>query len=477
MGCRPKALEVSVGEPRRLDPNAIGVNGNLTHLDAPWENERLLAAFQEMGVRHLRYPAGTLGNYWDWDEGWVDVSVPDSLMISWVVEYGLKQSPNRYTLENLALSYRRTGAEPVFMLNMLSKDLDHSLRNLRRARELGLPVRYIELGNELYFNVPFPLLRYPSPEDYGRTCAEWIAVLRPEFPEARFAVVGSTLDVHPRQRNWTQRVLAACPTADAVTYHTYGPSGLDGRRNRRNFEPGREGLGNPYTATRTGPENSEERRAWERDQLRDPAAYANLLTTARTNARGYEKLNLPDETDLWITEFNMRDDSSAILGSWAQCLLLSVYYREFLEGPATLTTVHNIVGPLFGLIDTDSFEPTAAGVVTTLFARAAAGSDSSRTLSYPEAPLLTDDRGQTVTSVAGHWFSGATHRALVANYGSSPVHVKLPSEWTGGRGYTYRAPLDRRIEGWGNVDHTTTDVFNGELTLPSHSLTLLNAVP
>jgi hypothetical protein len=490
--CRPTVLAVETGERRALDPYGIGVNGNLTGFDQPWEDERLLAAFRDLGVRHLRYPAGTLGNYWDWDTGWLDQTVPDSLMLTWVVEQKLKESPNRYTLENLARMTERTGAVPIFMLNMLSKDLDHSLRNLRRARDLGLPVRYVELSNELYFNVPFPMLGFPTPEDYGRTSEEWIGVLSAEFPEARFAVVGSHLAIHPRQQNWTRRVLAHCPSADAVTYHTYAPSGLDGRRSRRNLEPGKEGLGNPYTATRRGPRDVRQRQAWERAQLGDPAAYANLLTTARENARKYRQAGVPEGMEIWATEFNMRDDSSLVRGSWAQCMLLSVYYGEFLDSPITVTTIHNLVGSLFGLLYTESgqldylldrprevqaYAPSAAGVVTGLFAAATERAGHCVPLYYREAPKLVDDRGEPFGSVRGYWMQGETDGALLVNYGLRSVTVAVPDALASGAAYTYRAPLDRTIVGLADVDHTTTDIYNGRVTLPPTSITHLTAAP
>lgn len=491
-GCQPAGLAVTVGEPRPVDPFGIGANGNLTAFDRPWENERLLAGFAELGLRHLRYPAGTLGNYWDWDTGWLDQEVPDSLMIGWVVANRLKESTHRYTLDNLALLFEATGAVPIFMLNMLSKDLEHSLRNLRRADSLGLPIRYIELGNELYFDVPFPRLRYPTPEDYGRTCERWIRAIRAEFPAAEFAVVGSYLEVHPRQRDWTRRVLRYCPSADAVTFHKYTPSGLDGRMVRRNLQPGQEGRGNPFTATRAAPVGLRQRQQWERQQLSDPAAYTNLLTTARKGAAGWQDVQVPPGLEIWVTEFNMRDDSSAVRGSWAQALLLSVYYGEFYQSPVSVTTIHNLTGALFGLLYTEAdqtaylvdrprevslYAPTAAGVITGLFARASAGATSCIPLVYADAVPLTDDRSEAFASVVGHWFSGARQAGLVINYGLKDVTVQLPPALQSARATTYRAPLDRTIVGWADVDHTTTYPYRGTLTLPPTSVTQLTAHP
>lgn len=490
LGCKESAIPFELGERRPLDPYGIGVNGNLTSIDRPWEDARLLEAFRDLGVRHLRYPAGTLGNYWDWDTGWIDQNVADSLMIKWVVEQDLKNSPHRYTLGNLALMHEATGAVPIFMLNMLSKDLDHSLRNLRRARALGMPIRYVELGNELYFDIPFPTLRYPTPEDYGRACEEWIGALRREFPEARFAVVGSYLDRHDRQRDWTRRVLAHCPSADAVTYHKYTPSGLDGRRVRRDPQPGAEGMGNPYTATREPPADTREQQQWERRRLSDAGAYTNLLTTAREGALGYAKVHAPEGMDIWATEFNMRDDSSAVRGSWAQALLLAVYYEEFYRAPVRLTTIHNIVGPLFGLIYTEAgqtdylldrpraarpYALSAAGIATSLFARSSRGADDFQPLNFPEAPALTDDREQTFPSVRGSVFTGTATTAVIVNYGPEPATVALPEALLHCEVFTYRAPLDRTVVGWDDVDSTTTYIFDGRLTLPPGSISQLTA--
>ena len=465
----------------------MGANANLTAFDAPWEDARLIASVRDLGLRHIRYPAGTLGNYWDWDEGWVDAGVPDSLMIPWVVRQGLKDAPRRYTLDNLALVHEATGVTPVYMLNMLSKDLEHGLRGLRRARDLGMPVEYVELGNELYFDLPFPKLVYPTPEDYGRACAEWMAAVRAEFPGARVAVVGNYLERHDRQRGWTQRVLGECPGADAVTYHKYTPIGLDGRLARRNLAPGREGLGNPYTATRHyGGEDEDGRAAWELGLLRDEGALANALAGAQHGGEGWDELGAPAGTEVWATEFNVRDDASAVRGTWAQTLVLAQYYSTFLDGPVAVVTIHNLVGELFGLLDTEvrldaearadaPYPLTAAGVATAVFARASDGADAVTVLEYPDAGALADDRGEEVPRVRAFRFASgeAVTGGLYVNFGYEPLTVALPPGLGGLAAVTYSAPLEQRIGGWPDVDQTVTLPPGDRLTLPPHSITRL----
>lgn len=482
--------KVVLGTSRALNPDWIGGNANLTALSQPGNDDEFVAAVQELGIQTIRYPGGTIGNYWDWDRGWLDPTVPDSLMIPWVVTQGLTRSQQRYTLEDLALLTRRTQTIPVFMLNMLSKDLAHSLRNLRKAKALGMPIKYVELGNELYFDLPFPKLKYPTPEIYGDTCQRWITAIKREFPEAQCAVVGSYLTRHDRQRGWTKRVLAHCSNADAVTFHRYSPSGLDGQQEKKRITAGTEGSGDQSAATRTGPTSLAQRQAWEREQLRDEAALANTLTTARHGAQTYRKMQLPDTLPIWVTEFNMRDDHSVVLHSWSHALILAEYYLEFLNSPVAQTNVHNLVGHLFGQVHTDTtnfshilasnvaskpYTLTAGGIATSLLAQATKNATEATYLEIEGVPLMTDDRGASVASVQGYLFTDNDGRktGLIVNFGYDRQSVLWPSSVPMDRATSYGADLARLINGWESLAQQEQKIQSETLYLPSHSITIV----
>lgn len=479
----------SVGTSRAMNPDWIGANANLTSVDKPGKNDAFVKAVRELGIRTIRYPGGTIGNYWDWDRGWIDPAVPDSLMIAWVVTQGLTQSEQRYTLEDLHLLTQRTGTDPVFMLNMLSQDLEHALRNLRRAKALGMPIKYVELGNELYFDLPLPKQRYPTPEVYGDTCQRWITAIKQEFPQARCAVVGNYLTRHERQVNWTKRVLQHCTNADAVTFHRYSPSGLDGRREKKRVTAGKEGLADDNTATRVGPSSVKERQAWEQEQLQDEAAFANMLTTTQQSARAYQQMDLPPDMPIWSTEFNMRADHSMVLHRWSHTLVLAMYYLEFLDSPVTLTSVHNLVGHLFGQVHTDSAnfshisEPavsvpytlTAGGIATSLLARATAGVTQAAPIVMDSIVWLTDDRGATVAGVQGWLFTNeqGERTALIVNFGYSRQTMRWSSSLPGGEATSYWAELTQFVNGWKSLQHRKQTIRNELLHLPAHSITII----
>jgi hypothetical protein len=425
------------GEAHKISDIFAGVNGNLVVFDKPWDNQMLLKSFQKMEVPALRYPGGTIGNYWDWEKGGIDESVPEDQMIKWVVEQGLQTSPNRYNLENLA-KITKTGITPVFMLNMLSKGLDHSLKSLRTADSLGIPVKYIELGNELYFNLPFESRVYPTPEDYGHTCKEWIIEIKKEFPGAKFAVLASNRNAKPRDTNWTQRVLSTCDNADAMIFHMYSPNGIDGQKEKNNVTAGEEGLSDK----RIGPTEISERQKWELELLKDPYAYGNMIGMAYKTASKVKKLNVPENMEIWVTEFNIRDDYGALRGTWANTMALAMWYKVFLDHPqVTLTNYHNLTGDLFPAIYNESnglshiqydqlqSEPwtyTAGGTLLHIIAKTINRATEIENLRFSSNIQLKNDLGESFDGIDGWIFRGNNSESgMLFNLSNSPMEINL----------------------------------------------------
>ncbi|QLE02195.1 hypothetical protein HX109_11745 [Galbibacter sp. BG1] len=476
---------------KSFNPDFIGVNGNLTGFHEPWSNDSLVAAVSKMGVKTVRYPGGTIGNYWDWDIGWIDQEVEDSLMIQWVVENELKNSKNRYTLENLAELYKKTGIKPVFMLNMLSKDLAHSKRNLKKADSLGLPIEYVELGNELYFDIPYPLLKYPTPEVYGDTCQKWIDTLKKEFPNAKFAIVGNYLKRHDRQIDWTKRVLSTCHNADAVTFHKYNPSGLDGSKERNKISAGSEGFADETTATRKAPKNIAKRQKWELEQLKDEKAFNNMLTNIQFSLESYKKTQIPKDLSGWSTEFNMRDDNSVILHSWSQTLLVSAYYLAFLERDVEITNIHNLIGPLFGVLHTNKttfnhlknekrtskpYQFSAGGLAVNLFSQAIQNASLGAPIEIDNNTFLRDDRNNTYDALQGWSFKSENGevRTIVINYSDNGHTLKLPKNNSLINARSYYASVATPItEGFESIEQRDLKIGDENFLLPKKSITIV----
>lgn len=177
-----------------------------------------------------------------------------------VRDYGFKLS----TLQRIVAE---TGTTPIFDLNVLTSNLADQLAMLRSASALGIPVRYIELGNEFYLSdTNYTYTRvFPTSADYAGLVAKWAPRIRAAFTDVKIAAVGSLPQVTPREKIWNAAVLSiAGPDIDALTLHDY--AGLP----RSTGTPG-------------------------------------LLASAYTNGQEVQQVifSVPARYGIWITKFNL----------------------------------------------------------------------------------------------------------------------------------------------------------------------------
>src|SRR4029079_15649188 len=58
------------GPTRPLSPTFVGLNGNNLQQRLRWDRADLDTALAAVRPGALRYPGGTIGNYWSWRDGW-----------------------------------------------------------------------------------------------------------------------------------------------------------------------------------------------------------------------------------------------------------------------------------------------------------------------------------------------------------------------------------------------------------------------
>ena len=90
---------------------------------------------------------------------------------------------------------------------------------------MGLPVRYVELGNEFYLSTSDYEERFPNATSYGQTVAYFVSGLHADFARVVVAAVGAFHQGTSAEQSWNQAMLTAAAAAhglpDAVTLHVY----------------------------------------------------------------------------------------------------------------------------------------------------------------------------------------------------------------------------------------------------------------
>jgi hypothetical protein len=394
----------------------------------------------------IRVFGGTTANYWDWRSGkLLDLpGVPPRIRM-----VAREMSP--IYLSDWAKLVKDANAIPVFDLNLVTSTLPDQLEMLSAAEKLGMPIRRIELGNELYYAAPRVVRAFPTPASYGREATRWIAAVKARYPKAQIAAVG--LGYPPRagdqrQARWDRAVRRTVHGESALTFHAYWPASRD--------------------RSLSGAELAEAL-----------AAPLRLLRTLRSD--GLRRL--PKGVDAWVTEWNLWH-GAGYRGTWTNGLADAAYLVGLLGEPAvSQEDLHPLVhsqpqAALFG----NPLGFHASGPATVRYARTAVGEAigelypalwggaSVRRLEVPGAAKL---RGTGIAAVRGVAVEGrgalllnlSGRRQRLAPRAALSCDGTLDSVW---------ARPSARITGQpGGVRHATSQA-DSSLTLPAHSVNRLS---
>lgn len=469
-----------------IRPDALGYNNNFIR-GGTWTDPDIVAAFKSLSPGNVRYPAGTLANYWDWRRGGIDTSLPD-------LPHGWKNTRAKtYGLRELKIACEATGATPVWVLNMLHSDLKEQLAMLREARDLDLPVTCVELGNEYYLQSPAYVARFPTAQDYAAEASRWSVAIKAEFPQAETAAVGAAVrrGDDARRTTWNAKVIPLLKGVDAVTFHIYQGSGL-GNPDMLMEAAGLVKEDGPPKKGMWGTRNAQQVQ-W--DVFQTDKGLRNMLSMPTARVAEMKELELlPPGTKAWITEYNLFDRTGPIRGTWAHGLVAAELALKLAgDERVALTCFHDTYGdPVFAAIFNNSKgfdgllveEPpptvpnalTASGRALRLLGRAIHGMTLMEKLDFPYNPML---QGRIpYEALTGYTFSGPRGRsAAIINFSDKQMkiaQVNFP-EWAENANATILSGDPRSyVTGPGSLEETTT-TFSKSLALPPYSIVLLES--
>lgn len=448
---------ITVGDEQRTVPERFfGFNGASIVQPVNVElllDERLQQQLARFPVGLIRVPSGTAAQWLDWHSGRF-IDHPASPFAAVPGERrGITLADWRELLE-------RTGAQPVWDLNVLNATLEDQLAMLHRARSLGLPVHYVELGNELWDPRSIYPTRFPSGQAYASQMGDWIRALRREFPDVRIALSGAdpadeifSSTLGPRFNDWNQQVSTQLEGADALAIHPYW------------ILPGGQPPGSDIAATLTAGLDH-----WQRFRAVALAA-------------------LPPNVEVWLTEWNKAGHfASSGTQIWAQALsVVAVGLEQLLEPRVTISLVHNIVD--------GTGNPHDIGVATVFpsFANGSGGStELGRTALGHALPQLFTAIGPGATvrrltiagvpAIGGHdgvrgiLIGGRRPGALLVNLTAESVSVEVPPELGSRPSFRMVAAAPAAQPGWVATDRvdTTEGRVHGRLELTPYSVTRIS---
>ncbi|WP_158726468.1 hypothetical protein [Tomitella fengzijianii] len=463
------------GAVREVPTDFFGVNG--ARIISPenaeqWHDPVFRQALAGVDAGLIRVQGGTTSQWIDWRTGRF-IQRPGG-------EFpGQNEGRNPILLSDWADVVRATGATPIFDLNVLTSTVDEQIAMLHEAQRLGMDVRYVELGNELWDPGSYYREVYPTGADYARAMNEWIVRLRQEFPDIKIGVSGAddssivTVALGPRIQTWNAGLYANIRGADAVVLHPY----------------------------------------WTPDPVQ-----ADIGSTAAGGVAAWNSFadkaigGVPAGMEVWITEYNQINIPfgeipgfppqliSGVPQTWAVGLSVAGFALSSLTDPRVRMSV--LHAAIDGLPSARSRAANGNEEIHALLADGSGGSIEYGRTALNEAltPIYTRGReGGTVqritadgapevtvalgtplgitrvTSIVGAEFLGDHPGAFLVNLGNQPVHVRMPDALSGTlTADTLTAPplSNPAFTPSDHVTETRTEV-TGEATLPPYSLTQL----
>lgn len=423
---------------------AYGFNGE-NWRGPSWTNTAYRDSAALLKFKFIRYPGGTLSSYWDWRKGWF---VDDNQNL---VNHGIKVSDEyRKTaysptgLSDLKLLVDQTKCNVVFVLNMVTKDVNDQIEMLQSAQAMGINVKYVELGNE--YNIPRTAgrIKYPTAEAYGAECEKWIVAIKSVFPDVKIAVVGGNLPWAPDLKNWDNILIRTAPDADAMVAHIY-PSCADVDVNDGiNFESTFNSFAQVY------------------------------------DDYGFNTIRKP----IWITEFNIswswnkgpvKPEISKFSRTWAEALsvilMLSQATNLPVSGPQMVLdhSIGNWNGYAALEQRKDGVHVLSNGIGMGTWCRICYNKSGLRQISFQ----TNGGKYAQDFEVLGWQFGGGHGQSnIIVNYTANPIKIDVTALMGTNDGYydLMYADKNKMINTWRDVNHERRSIGGNEIELPPFSI-------
>ena len=333
-GCENKSLisggvrfEVNTQAKTRLRKDLYGFNTNMISGDYGYLDEDFIALTKALQPKTLRFPGGTVGNFYHWKtEGFLKGEMGSTLS---------PQLNKRNRGNFVRLQKRRNGIipfddfmqlcqessiTPIVVVNLWTGTPEESAEWVHYAKTKGYKVTHWELGNEYY--LPHYANKFRTAETYMKEAKKHALAMKAVNPDIKVSVCATPVAFHKEgwlmktaQRKWDEKLAEnTYPSTnswyDAYTVHVYA-----------------------YKAVRKT--DIEKMRGylfgWIHFGIDEAMEY-------------YEKL-FPNK-EMWVTEWNIANPANRVANTQLHAMYAGDFFLKLLSIPnITQANFHVITGP------------------------------------------------------------------------------------------------------------------------------------
>jgi len=436
------ALNATLTTFKRPTP-LIGFNGAANFCSATWTNKPFRDSVGTLRPSIIRFPGGTNSNHWDWQTGYWQVAPSTPTYVANLTNTCITRA------DELQLGLNASpGSKAVMVLNFQYSNINYQVQGLNYAVSKGVPVEYIELGNE--HNISSSIQQYIPASTYATQGKIWADSLKANFPNAKVCMVGGAIPFSPTS-GWHDSIFSKNPNIDALSFHIY----LGAGNNDSKFCTKRA-LSMPFN-TSTGATGG---------------VASRFMTGKFTNSV------VPNNIEVWATEYNMSEQLTSCpiqhAGTWTHALYLSEMSHLLMSQPKiTMLLNHNVTGLVdFAAVDMGT-NVLASGVAMRLLNEAARSTDSTASVNFVGQANITWSTTTYPSLIGWKFWKGPTENAWICNL--SPNSTKISADEIVGTNFSYDSFYEDStfvVQGLASLKHNL-GLSSDSVTLPAFSITLL----
>jgi alpha-N-arabinofuranosidase len=184
----------------------------------------LIAKLKPLRVPVWRFPGGILADHYHWRDG---VGPRHSRPLGANPMDGSSHA-NAFGTEEFIELCRSLGSEGLVTLNFGNGTLEEALAWQKHFISKGFPVRYWEVGNEIYLAEPRAKASIPgndrrifhTAQKYAGDFPRWSAALKAQDPSCLVGAIVGTSNTSRENADWSKTLARACPSGlDFVAVH------------------------------------------------------------------------------------------------------------------------------------------------------------------------------------------------------------------------------------------------------------------
>lgn len=315
-------FEIDTRDGQPLRQALYGFNSNMMSGDYGYLDDDFVALTKALAPKTLRFPGGTVGNFYHWEPG----GFFENEMASTLNAKLNKRNKGNYVklqrLRNGKILFddfmqlcSTLNITPIVVVNLWTGSPEESAAWVRYAKDKGYQITHWELGNEYY--LPYYLTKYPTVEAYITAAKKHAAAMKAVNPDIKVSVCATPIAFHKEgwfakkyQRKWDEGLAADTSFYDAYTVHVYA-----------------------YKAIRK--KDIEEMRGYLMGWIHFGVA----------EAIDYYRQLFPDK-EMWITEWNIANPANRVANTQLHAMYVGDFFLKMLTIPnVTQANFHVITGP------------------------------------------------------------------------------------------------------------------------------------